>query len=201
MTPRQTHLKPVPGPEAAASDATLLALARAGRAEAFGALYRRHHDRALRLARHLCASAEMAEDVTQEAFLDVWRSAHRFDPRRAPFGAWLSSIVRNRAIDAHRRAAARPTVVASLEEGRVPMPETTSPQFWSADRDALLRALAKLPEPQRRAIFLAYYHGLTHVQVAAACRVPVGTVKGRIRLGLERLRCALPDEEPARLAA
>src|SRR5690349_10374492 len=105
------------GVNAAAADSVLMARIAGGDTAAFDELYRRHGHRALALARKLCASRELAEEVTQEAFVSLWRGAHAYRPGAGSVTAWLSSMVRNRAIDAWRRAAVRPLEVEAFDEG------------------------------------------------------------------------------------
>ncbi len=108
------------GVTATASDAVLMARVADGDTAAFDELYRRHGRRALMLARKLCASRELAEEVAQEAFISLWRGAHAYKPGAGSVSAWLSSMVRNRAIDAWRRASARPVEVEAVRRRRRP---------------------------------------------------------------------------------
>ena len=168
----------------------------AGDAAAFDELYRRHGHRALMLARKLCASRELAEEVTQEAFLSLWRGAPGYRSSAGSVSAWLSSMVRNRAIDAWRRASVRPVEVEALDEGpgqlRAADAEPAAP-----DRVVALSLIAELPAPQKEAVFLAYFGDMTHSEIAGHAGAPLGTVKGRIRLGLEKLRAGLEEAATA----
>lgn len=182
------------------TDAQLLALSARGDADAFAELHRRHHQLARRVAWAACRSAELAEDVAQEAFLDVWRAAGRYDPARGAVGPWIARIVRNRAVDAHRRAASRPRLVAvadRAEDGPGGGAVAPAPEEPAVERGALLAALADLSPDHRRAVFLAFFGGLTHPEVAAACAIPLGTAKSRIRMGLEQMGSALAPERVA----
>jgi RNA polymerase sigma-70 factor (ECF subfamily) len=175
-----------------------------GDADAFEEIYRRHIRQALMQARKLCASRELAEEVAQETFISLWRSAHRYRPSLGSVGAWLSSMVRNRAIDAWRRAAVRPTEVPSCEHGPDQLHTAIGADTPPPERALVLSLLATLPAGQKEAVFLAYFGGMTHAEIAAWADEPLGTIKGRIRLGLEKLRAALdelgevPAVEPAR---
>ena len=172
-------------------DARLLARAARGDAAAFGEFYDHHAVAAMSMAYRIVGDRNMAEDVCQEAFLGIWRSALSYDPHRGAVRAWVLGSVRNRAIDAvrHRAVHRRPLVPSE------PRPETWASEDLIEDRvlrDEAGRAirlhLDALPSAQREAIALAYYAGLTHAQIATLVDVPIGTVKGRIRLGLCRLR-------------
>lgn len=173
---------------ATTSDRTLMVHVAAGDTAAFDELYRRHHRPVLLHARALCTSRELAEEVAQEAFLSLWRGAHLYRPERGTVGAWLSGMVRNRAIDAWRRASVRPVEVEAVEDGPRQLQSTISADAWSPDRAAMLGLMAGLPADQKEAIFLAYFGDMTHAEIAAGTDLPLGTVKGRIRLGLEKLR-------------
>jgi RNA polymerase sigma-70 factor (ECF subfamily) len=178
-------------------DRALMVHVAAGDTEAFDELYRRHNRRVLAHARTLCASRELAEEVAQEAFVSLWRGAHLYRPERGSVGAWLSGMVRNRAIDAWRRAAIRPVEVEALEEGSA---QLQSADTWSPDRAAMLALISGLPADQREAVFLAYFGDMTHAEIAAGADLPLGTVKGRIRLGLEKLRSGFADQVRAQRA-
>ncbi len=171
-----------------ADDGELMAWVAAGDTEAFDELYRRHHRRVLAHARKLCSSRELAEEVAQEAFVSVWRGAHQYRSALGSVPAWMSTMVRNRAIDAWRRAAIRPVEVAAAEHGRYEARAEAAPETSAPDRSAVLALIGELPPGQKEAVFLAYYGGLSHSEIASRADAPVGTIKGRIRLGLEKLR-------------
>jgi RNA polymerase sigma-70 factor (ECF subfamily) len=177
-----------------ASDPTLVARIAAGDHDAFDELHRRHIRMVRAQARKLCASRELAEDVAQEAFISIWRSAHSYRPSLGSVGAWMASVVRNRAIDAWRRASVRPVEVEAFERvvgDRAPLAPVPDP-----DRPVLLSLIAELPAAQKEAVFLAYFAGLSHSEIARREGTPLGTIKGRLRLGLEKLRSGI-DEQPA----
>ncbi len=171
-----------------ASDRTLMRDLAAGDTGAFEELYRRHHGRVLMQARKVCASPELAEEVASDAFLALWRGAHLYRPERGNVSSWLSGMVRNRAVDAWRRTTSRPTEVAVSEHGARQLESTAAPAE-KVERAALLGLIADLPSDQREAVFLAYFGELTHVEIATRTDQPLGTVKSRIRLGIEKLRC------------
>lgn len=133
-----------------------------------------------------------AEDVVQEAFVAIWRNASSFDQARGSLRVWLLSIVRNRAIDRLRGAAklrppSNPEAVRQESEGA----DTVETVVLDLARQQLREAFSCLPEAQRQTIELAYFGGLTHAEIARQMRVPLGTVKGRMRIGLEKLRSFL----------
>jgi len=164
---------------------------------AFEELYRRHSARALMLARKLCASNQLAEEVTQETFISLWRGAHGYRPALGSVSAWLSSMLRNRAIDAWRRASIRPVEVEAFDDGPCQLHSAVAADPPAFERADVLALIATLPPAQREAIFLAYFGGMTHAEIAARAGAPLGTIKGRIRLGLEKLRSAC-EEQPDR---
>jgi RNA polymerase sigma-70 factor (ECF subfamily) len=166
-------------------------------AEAFEELYHRHSGQAFMLARKLCPSRELAEDVVQEAFISMWRSAHRYSPALGSVGVWLGSIVHNRAIDAWRRAAVRPVEVPVLEDGPGQLLSAIGADTPAPERAVVLSLVAELPPPQKEAIFLAYFGDMTHDEIAQRAGAPLGTIKGRIRMGLQKLRLGLEADSRA----
>ncbi|MDQ3644518.1 MAG: sigma-70 family RNA polymerase sigma factor [Actinomycetota bacterium] len=175
------------------SDAELVRRAARIDPGAFAALYDRHSVAAFSLARRMVGAAR-AEDVVQEAFLSVWRAAKRYDPGRGPVRPWLLGIVRNRSIDELRRLGVheRRRVEAEGLEDRFAARDSTDGEVLRADQStSVRRALAALPEDQRRVLELAYFNGWTQTQIADRLGLPLGTVKGRARLALDKLRSAL----------
>jgi RNA polymerase sigma-70 factor (ECF subfamily) len=175
-----------------------------GEDEALGLLYDRYGALANGVALRLLHDAHAAEDVVQEAFLQIWRRAGSFDARRGTLRSWLLSIVHNRAIDLHRRRAARPNVSSHYEELELPdASDTWTEVRLRLRRETLARALACLSAEQRTVIELAFFGGYTHTEIADRLGLPLGTVKGRARLGLQRLRGLLgsPDAEQLTVAA
>lgn len=180
------------------ADEELMELARDANAQAFEVVYDRHADAAFSLAYRICGQRQLAEEVVQDAFLTLWRSGARYDRARGSVRSWILGIVHNRAIDALRRVAVRDRGRVSDDglEARVPAPERTDLQVLADQQGREIRAaLAALPDEQRRVIELAYFGGLTHAEVANALAMPLGTVKGRMRLGLAKLRVSLGEAE------
>jgi RNA polymerase sigma-70 factor (ECF subfamily) len=180
----------------ALADEELMQLVRAGDARAFEVIFDRHSGAAFSLAYRMCGRQAMAEDVVQEAFVSLWRSGARYDATRGSVRTWVLSVVRNRAIDAFRRESAKGSRDVA-EEGiaeRMPSPERTDTEVERRDEARQVRkALVELPPDQRQVIELAYFGGFTHSQIADMLELPSGTVKGRMRLGLTKMRLALGD--------
>ena len=163
------------------ADEELMQLVYRGNAAAFEVVYDRHADAAYSLALRMCRQRSLAEDVVQEAFLSLWRSGARYDRDRGSVRTWILGIVHNRAIDALRRRAVRDRGLVTevgIEE-RIPARERTEVEFARRDEALEIReALQQLPDEQSRVIELAYFGGLTHVEIASMLDTPVGTVKG-----------------------
>ncbi len=188
------------------ADEELMRLVYRGSAAAFEVVYDRHADAAFSLAYRMCGQRPLAEDVVQESFISLWRSGARYDRNRGSVRAWTLGIVHNRAIDALRRRTVRDRGLVRDEgiEDRLPARERTEVEFAQRDEAREIRdALEQLPEEQSRVIELAYFGGLTHVEIASMLDTPVGTVKGRMRLGLSKMRMAVmrPSGCPARSRA
>jgi len=184
-------------------DEVLAARVAAGDREAFAELYDRYGRRVYLLAAHVLGPAR-AEDVVQSAFLSLWRSAGRYDSSRSAFSPWFMAVARHRVLDElrHRSVEQRVLAVEPVDQLFAEAPDTSPDVADVVARrerdDRLVRALANLPAEQRRAIVLAYFGGLTHVEIAAALGEPLGTVKKRLQLGLRKLHGALSGERPLR---
>jgi RNA polymerase sigma-70 factor (ECF subfamily) len=178
------------------ADEELMHLVYRSKADAFEVIYDRHADAAFSLAYRICSQRALAEDVVQEAFLSLWRSRTRYDRNRGSVRTWLLGIVHNRSIDALRRRSVRDRGLVREEgiEERVAAPDCTDVDVARREEAREVRqALDGLPDEQSRVIELAYFGGMTHVQIASMLDTPVGTVKGRMRLGLSKMRMALGD--------
>lgn len=184
------------GPEPADDELITLVAARDHRA--LMALYDRHGRMAFALAYRVLGDAQAAEEAVQDAFLQVWRRAETFDPARGSGGrAWLLTIVRNRAVDGLRRRTGRAREATPLEEVEATAVAAT-PGPWAEvaatlDRERVRTAVAELPRDQQDAIRLAYFDGLSHGEIADRTGIPLGTVKGRVRLGLRKLATLLAE--------
>jgi RNA polymerase sigma-70 factor, ECF subfamily len=178
------------------ADEDLMELVRDGEARAFEVIFDRHANAAFSLAYRMCGRRAIAEDVVQESFLSLWRSGASYDRARGSVRSWVLSVVHNRAIDAFRRTAVKDGLDVP-DEGVAQLlasPELTDTEVERRDDARLVRgALGELPADQRRVIELAYFGGFTHTQIAQMLDLPAGTVKGRMRLGLGKLRIALGD--------
>src|SRR3954454_21320849 len=155
-----------------------------GDPRAFELLYDRHGDVAFSLAYRMVGDRVAAEDITQEAFLSIWRSRERYQRDRGSVRTWVLGIVHHRGIDALRRNFVHQRRRASAEgiEERYEAPERTDAEaLRRADATTVHAALETLPDDQSRVIELAYFGGFTHVQIAEMLAMPVGTVKGRMR--------------------
>jgi RNA polymerase sigma-70 factor (ECF subfamily) len=165
--------------------------------EAFEVLYDRHGGVAYSLAYRIVGDRAAAEEVTQEAFISVWRSGARFDATRGSVRAWLLSVVRNRAIDFLRSKAGKAPKLdfdddSALEQR--PAAERTEEEALRRETAGEIRgALGKLPGEQSKVIELAYFGGFSHSEIAEILGLPMGTVKGRMRLGLEKIRGELAE--------
>jgi RNA polymerase sigma-70 factor (ECF subfamily) len=173
-----------------------MALVHEGDAQAFEVIFDRHADAAFSLAYRMCGRRAMAEDVVQDAFLSLWRSGARYDQRRGSVRSWVLGVVHNRAIDAFRRAVVR-TSRDVADDGiteRMVAAERTDEAAERHDEAQQVRgALNELPAEQRQVIELAYFGGFTHSQIAEMLKLPAGTVKGRMRLGLNKMKGALGE--------
>jgi RNA polymerase sigma-70 factor, ECF subfamily len=173
------------------ADEDLMQLVRKGDSAAFEVVYDRHSTAAYSLAYRMVGSRNAAEDVVQEAFLSLWRSGARYDRARGSVRTWVLGIVHNRAIDALRRSLVHDRRRASDEgiEERFEARERTDVEAARIDEARELHAaLRTLPAEQSRVIELAYFGGFSHSEIAKMLETPIGTVKGRMRLGLEKMR-------------
>lgn len=181
-----------------ATDEQLMALVASGDVRAFELLYDRHAARALRVARRVCADPELANEAIQDAFVSIWRGRRRYHPACGSFASWAMTVVRNRAIDLIRKEAGGVLRTALDDEllAALADPAPGTPEL--ADRHEQVQLvrdhLEELPPTQREALVLSFYGGLSHGQIAARLSLPVGTVKGRMRLALSKMRDSLAPE-------
>jgi RNA polymerase sigma-70 factor, ECF subfamily len=180
----------------ALADEDLMQLVRRGKPAAFEVVYERHASAALSLAYRIVGTRNGAEDVSQEAFLSIWRSSARYDRARGSVRTWVLGIVHHRAIDHLRRSTVHDKRRAGDEgiQERFEAPERTDAEVARRDEARVVRsAMEELPSEQSQVIELAYFGGFTHVEIADMLETPVGTVKGRMRLGLRKLRDRLGE--------
>jgi RNA polymerase sigma-70 factor (ECF subfamily) len=181
------------------ADEEVMQLVQRGRANAFELLYDRHGGAAFSLAYRMVGGRTAAEDVVQEAFLSIWRSRLRYEPARGSVRTWVLGIVHNRAIDALRRNVVQERRRADFEgvEEQREAPERTDVEVARRQEATSVRsAIGELPDEQSRVIQLAYFGGFSHTEIAEMLGTPVGTVKGRMRLGLEKLSRSLESFAP-----
>jgi RNA polymerase sigma-70 factor (ECF subfamily) len=179
------------------ADEELMPLIGAKDPEAFAVFYDRHGGVAYSLAYRIVGERAAAEDVTQEAFISIWRSGARFDRTRGSVRSWMLSIVRNRAIDFLRSKAGKAPKLtfdddAILEQR--PSEELTDEEAMRRETATEVRgALGQLPGEQSKVIELAYFGGFSQSEISRMLGIPLGTVKGRMRLGLEKIRGELAE--------
>jgi RNA polymerase sigma-70 factor (ECF subfamily) len=179
------------------ADEELMELLAHGDARAFEAIYDRHGGPAFSLAYRMVGNRAIAEDITQEAFLSIWRSRLRYRRERGSVRSWVLGIVHHRGIDALRRNLVHERRRASAEgiEERHEAPDRTDLEVVRRDEARSVRAaIDELPDQQSKVIELAYFGGFTHTQIAEMLEMPIGTVKGRMRLGLDKLRRQLAGD-------
>ncbi len=179
------------------ADEDVMTLVQDGDPRAFEVLYDRHSGAAFSLAYRMVGNRVTAEDVSQEAFLSIWRSRLRYRSDRGSVRTWVLGIVHHRAIDALRRNLVHERRRATAEglEERQEAPELTDVEVARRDEARQVRsAIGTLPSEQSRVVELAYFGGFTHSQIAEMLGTPIGTVKGRMRLGLEKLRHELVEQ-------
>jgi RNA polymerase sigma-70 factor, ECF subfamily len=178
------------------ADEELMQLVYEGDARAFEVMFDRHSGAAFSLAYRMCGRRALAEEIVQEAFVSLWRSNARYDRARGSVRSWVLRVVHNRAIDTFRRevSTAGNDVPGDWITEVLPARERTDEEAERRSDARLVRtALEGLPPDQRQVIELAYFGGFSHAQIADALGLPAGTVKGRMRLALSKLRIALGE--------
>jgi len=172
------------------ADEDLMSLVAAGDAGAFAVLYDRHSRAAHSLAYRMTGERRAAEDLAQDAFLKAWRSAGSYRARRGGARAWLLSVVRNRGVDLLRASASRRRTRQKAEaEAPRSQPSEAFPEAWrNTRRERVREALGGIPREQREVLALLHFRGLTQAEVSERLGLPLGTVKGRARLALRKLR-------------
>jgi RNA polymerase sigma-70 factor, ECF subfamily len=183
------------------SDETLAARVAGRDVAAFGLLFDRYAQTVYVFAAHLLGAAD-AEEIVQEVFLRFWNRAGQFDPLRGSFRGWFMAIARHQILNELRRRSQEQRQLAAdaidrvLAEAADPAVDVEEAARLHERQESVLRALGELPEEQRRALVLAYFGGLSHSAIAQLLELPLGTVKKRIQLGMQKLRAALAQHGP-----
>jgi RNA polymerase sigma-70 factor, ECF subfamily len=172
------------------TDEDLISLVEAKDAQAFAVLYDRHSRAAYSLAYRMMGERQAAEDLVQDAFLKIWRSAGSYRTERGSVRTWLLSIVHNRGIDQLRSLASRRRTQEKIEASapRSQASEAFAESWRNSQGEQVREALKTLPPEQLKILELAYFSGYTHVEIAELLGLPLGTVKGRMRLGLKKMK-------------
>ncbi len=196
--PTSTTQVCVERPENCTDEALMQALCYSKSEWALEQLYNRYRRYMYALAYSIVGDSYLAEDVVQDAFLTLWRKASTYHEHEGSVKSWLQAIVRNRAIDKVRASTHRERQCIPLEDMNEQSSSSLAPevweQVWEADQSAVIRnALAQLPTEQSLAIELNYFYGYTHTEIAKQQQIPLGTVKGRVRLGLQKIKLLLQE--------
>jgi len=191
---RRNSLRPVSPADEAATDADLIARVKSGNSEALDEIYRRYASPVYSLVWKILQNPEESEDVALDVFWQIWRQAAAYDSSRGAPPAWIFTLARSRAIDRLRARHRKEDRTISFDDPAVvldPLDQEATPDqvaSYRQNRDLVREAMKVLSAPQREAVELAFFQGLTHVEIAEKLRLPLGTVKTRIRQGLIRLR-------------
>jgi RNA polymerase sigma-70 factor (ECF subfamily) len=197
----QTPAVSLPTEELKPEDTTLIALIAQGQTEALDRLYDRYNRLVFSVALAVVAERAVAEEVTLDVFVQVWRRAGTYRPEQAKVRTWLIAITRHHAIDILRSQKSRPEA-NTLDWDEISSPEGPAPHGLeesvqlSLQRAHIQAKMAELPADQREALVLAYFKGYTHSEIAKALGQPLGTIKTRIRLGMQKLKKLLEEEHP-----
>jgi RNA polymerase sigma-70 factor (ECF subfamily) len=181
------------------ADEDLMSLVEGGDAQAFGMLYDRHSRAAYSLAYRMMGEKHSAEDLVQDSLLKVWRSAGSYRAERGSVRTWILSIVHNHGIDQLRSLASRRRTQEKVEaEAPRSQPSEAFAESWrNSQREQVRAAMSTLPPEQLKILELAYFSGYTHIEIADMLGLPLGTVKGRMRLGLKKLRAFFDSRDMA----
>jgi RNA polymerase sigma-70 factor (ECF subfamily) len=176
-----------------AGDEDLVSLVAGGDEQALSELYDRYSRPVYATGMRLLGDAQLAEELVQDAFTSVWRSAASFDPTRASFATWLYRVARNRATDLDRRRRARPS--SAGEHGLYALPGGPKPEE-AVDAWDVSTALSSIPSEHREVLELAYFEGLSQREISRRTGIPLGTIKSRTTAALKRFRQAIASPEP-----
>lgn len=174
-------------------DGELVQLVAADDTDALRVLYERYGSIVFGMAQRLLGDRQLAEECTQDVFVALWRGAAKYEPKRAQVSTWLIGIAKYRAIDLVRRRAARPADPYAEIWQSDESPDSAELVASADQAQRVAAAVAALPPPQREALTLAYFEDLSHSEIATRLSLPLGTVKGRIRSALDRLRELAPE--------
>jgi RNA polymerase sigma-70 factor (ECF subfamily) len=178
------------------SDEQLVDALTRGESWVMAALYDRYARLVFSLAYKILNDRNIAEDAVQEVFVKVWRRARDYSPERGKFSSWLTGIAHHHAIDELRRRRVRP-IASEDETAALEIPDSAPAPLdlaiQSLERRRITTALGAIPHDQRRAIEMAYFDGLTQQEIADQLREPLGTIKTRMRLGMQKLKSLLED--------
>ena len=179
------------------NDEDLLQLLGQGNESALGALYDRYGKMAYSLAYRILGDIQAAEDAVQEAYINIWRRAGSFNETRGTARTWIMAVVHHRSIDIGRKRRGLAPRELPLEIAQLPEDphDTWSEVSQTLDRELLTVCLGNIPKEQREVIQLAYFEGYTQREIAELKGIPLGTVKGRVRIGMEKLRSLLQELE------
>jgi len=177
----------------------LTAIARDHDADALASLYDAYGPLAYACSLRVLGDTEAAEEVVQEAFFKVWRNAGSYVEEKGSVRNWVLSIVQHQSLDKLRRIRSRQRLDVQFQcaEHNMQGPDVWPEVLALLERSRMVHALRALPPKQRQALELAYYGGYTHSEIAQCLRIPLGTVKGRLRLGIDKLRSILVDQPAA----
>ena len=170
-----------------------------GEESAIEVLYERYHRYAFSLAYRILRDPVASEDIVQDAFLSIWRKASSYQAQNGSVQSWIQAIVRHRAIDKIRASAHREYQWTPLQADNEQDPPSEQPdvweQAWQSEQHRIIReVMVQIPSEQRMVIELAYFGGLTHAEISEQFHIPLGTVKGRMRLGLQKMKSLLAEQ-------
>jgi len=170
-----------------------------GEESAIEVLYERYHRYAYSLAYRILRDPVASEDIVQDAFLSIWRKASSYQAQNGSVQSWIQAIVRHRTIDKIRASAHREYQWTPLQADNEQDPPGEQPDVWeqawqSEQHRIILEVMVQIPSEQRMVIELAYFGGLTHAEISEQCHIPLGTVKGRMRLGLQKMKSLLAEQ-------
>ena len=195
-TRQETSTKVLAKPEL--TDEQLISAICKGEEFAMEVLYVRYHRYVYALAYRILHDPVTSEDIVQDAFLSIWRKALSYQAQNGSVQSWIQAIVRNKAIDKIRASAHRDYQWTPLQTDNEPDPPSEQPdvweQAWQSEQHRIIReVMEQIPNEQRMVIGLAYFGGLTHAEISEQYHIPLGTVKGRMRLGLQKMKSLLAE--------